>query len=223
MNILLSVRRFAAAVLVAPLCAVAALAGGGGGAAAAVVAPAVADSYQPIDVQGVTIANFGVVDGRMYRGAQPKGDEYRQLAALGVTAVVDLRLDARRAAREEAEAAGLEYINIPMDDTAEPTDENVLAFQKILESHSGRLFVHCAGGRHRTGAMIAVYRMTHNGWNVDQAYREMLNYDFYTRWGHGGYKTYVFDYYARMQSNPASVPVSCAVSPAVSLSIPAVK
>jgi protein tyrosine/serine phosphatase len=68
--------------------------------------------------------------------------------------------------------------------------------------------VHCAGGRHRTGATIAVYRMAKQGWSAEAAYREMKAYDFYTRWGHGGYKTYVFDYYKRMQEAPSSVPAA---------------
>ena len=56
------------------------------------------------------------------------------------------------------------------------------------------VYVHCAGGRHRTGAMTAVYRMTVQGWDVDRAYEEMKDYDFYTRWGHKDMKRFVFDY-----------------------------
>lgn len=197
------------------------LAGGGGGGA--VVAPAMHDTYQPIEVQGLTLGNFGVVDGRLYRGDQPKGDEYRQLKALGVKTIVDLRLDARKDSREMAEAAGLIYVNIPIDDTKQPTDRDVAAFMKTVEETDGPLYVHCAGGRHRTGSMIAVYRMTQNGWNVDQAYQEMLNYDFYTRWGHGGFKTFVFDYYERMQANPQSVPVACTVAASPAVTVPALK
>ena len=42
--------------------------------------------------------------------------------------------------------------------------------------------------------MIAVYRMSMDNWTVNQAYNEMKDYDFYTSWGHGCYKDYVFDY-----------------------------
>ena len=45
---------------------------------------------------------------------------------------------------------------------------------------------------------------------IDRAYDEMRRYDFYTRNGHKGFKTFVFDYYERMTTNPASVPVAYA-------------
>jgi len=202
-----SIRRAAFAVALLPLLALVALAGGGGGT---IAMPNVADSMGPLDVPGVTISNFGVVDGRIFRGEQPTQDEYRQLAALGVKTVIDLRLDRKPQSKEWAEAAGLHYINIPIDDRGEPSDEQAAAFLKAVQESSteGRVYVHCAGGRHRTGSMIAVYRMTQDGWDIDKAFQEMKNYDFYTRNGHAGFKTYVFDYYQRMTSNPKSVPVA---------------
>jgi hypothetical protein len=51
--------------------------------------------------------------------------------------------------------------------------------------------------------MVAIYRMTHDGWTVDQAYNEMLAYDFYTAGGHEGFKTFVFDYSHRVPSKLA--------------------
>ncbi len=217
----LFVRRLFAAVVSAPLFALSAIAGGGGGGA--VVAPAMRDSFQPIEVQGLTLSNFGVVDGKLFRGDQPKGDEFRQLKALGVKTVIDLRLDAKKDSRELAEAAGLVYVNIPIDDSKRPSDQDVATFFKVIDEMDGAAYVHCAGGRHRTGSMIAVYRMTQNGWNVDQAYQEMLNYDFYTRWGHGGFKDFVFEYYSRMQEDPKSVPVACTTIPSAEVTVPAYK
>ena len=36
-----------------------------------------------------------------------------------------------------------------------------------------------------------------------------INLDFYTKWGHQGYKDYVEDFYARLQRDPKSLPVAC--------------
>ena len=171
-------------------------------------APA-ADTMGPVELPGVSIKNFGVVDGRIYRGAQPKDEDFVALKQLGVTTVVDLRLDARKGSRAEAEAAGLRYVNIRIDDHKQPTDADVAAFVALLDrSPDAKVYVHCAGGRHRTGSMVAVYRMVRNGWTLDQAYGEMKAYDFYTSNGHGGFKTFVEDYYKRMTGDPASVPVA---------------
>jgi protein tyrosine phosphatase (PTP) superfamily phosphohydrolase (DUF442 family) len=203
---MLSIRRALVASLAVPFFALAALAGGGGGGAT-IAAPAVTDSHGPLNLPGITVKNFGVVDGRIYRGGQPDEEEYTQLKALGVTTVIDLRLDAKSTSRERAEAAGLTYVNIPIDGHGTPTDEHATAFLKTVEGASGPVYVHCAGGRHRTGSMVAVYRMTQNNWNIDQAYGEMEAYDFYTRNGHKGFKTFVYDFYDRMAKS-ASAPAA---------------
>jgi protein tyrosine/serine phosphatase len=193
------------AVLLVPVLAAVAFAGTGGKPVEATAT----DSMGPMEVSGIGLKNFGVCDGHIYRGAQPKPEEYAALKALGISTVVDLRQDARPYARASAEAAGLKYVNIKMDDGDKPYDEQIAAFiAAVTDPANGKIYVHCAGGRHRTGATIAVYRMAIQGWTAEAAYREMKAYDYYSRWGHGGYKTYVFDYYARMHANPASVPVA---------------
>ncbi|MBX3278803.1 MAG: tyrosine-protein phosphatase [Acidobacteria bacterium] len=149
----------------------------------------------------VDIENFGKVNDHFYRGAQPKGRNYEQLAALGVKTIVDLRDDADRDARTNTERAGLRYINLPMKEKSYPRAETTTRFLETVNDQANwPVYVHCAGGRHRTGAMTAVYRMSVDGWNIDQAYKEMKQFDFYTSWGHGGFKDYVYDYYRDLQA-----------------------
>ena len=148
----------------------------------------------------VDIDNFGKVNDNFYRGAQPKGRDYRQLAALGIKTIVDLREDAKDHARADAEGAGLRYINLPMRDKSYPQADTAARFLQIINDQANwPVFVHCAGGRHRTGAMTAVYRMSVEGWDIDRAYREMKQYDFSTSLGHGCYKDYVYNYYHNQQ------------------------
>jgi len=151
---------------------------------------------------GVNIENFGKVNDHIYRGGQPEGDNYRQLAALGIKTIVDLRGDAERGAKASAQAAGLRYINLPMAPKHYPQSDAAQRFLDIVnDPANGIVYVHCAGGRHRTGAMIAVYRMTVDGWNIDRAFQEMKDYDFYTSMGHGCYKDYVYDFYRDLQAH----------------------
>ena len=143
----------------------------------------------------VHIDNFGEVNEHYFRGAQPVGENYGELASIGVKTVVDLRNDPLKNSQQLAEQAGLKYINLPMSDRSYPAPDRAERFLKIVNDQDNwPVFVHCAGGRHRTGAMTAVYRMTVDGWNADQAYSEMKQYDFYSAWGHGALKKYVFDY-----------------------------
>jgi len=148
----------------------------------------------------VKIKNFGQMDERFYRGAQPKKDDYQALAALGIHTVIDLQAEPKGYEKPMVEALGMQYVNIPMVDKAYPKQEWVDAFLKVVnDPATGKFYVHCAGGRHRTGAMGAVYRYTKYGWNYDQVYAEMKKYDFYTSWGHGDFKTFVQDYWQQMQ------------------------
>jgi len=153
------------------------------------------------DRAAVDIENFGKVNDHFYRGAQPKGRNYEQLSTLGIKTIVDLREDARDDARSATERAGMRYINLPMKEKSYPQADTATRFLQIVNDQANwPVFVHCAGGRHRTGVMTAVYRMAVDGWGVDQAYQEMKRYDFSTSWGHGCYKDYVFDYYHDLQA-----------------------
>lgn len=157
------------------------------------------------DFPGIKIKNFGKMDERFYRGAQPKRGDFAALKALGVNTVVDLQAEPTAYEKSEVEALGMRYVNIPIEDKSYPTEENIQMFLKAIDDpETGVFFAHCAGGRHRTGNMGALYRFTKYGWNFDQAYKEMKNYDFYSSWGHGKQKDFVIDYAAKMTSSGAS-------------------
>jgi tyrosine-protein phosphatase SIW14 len=146
------------------------------------------------------------MDERFYRGAQPKKEEdYKALAALGIKTVIDLQDDPKPYEKPMVEALGMRYVNIPMEGKTYPKKEWVDAFLQVVnDPKTGKFYVHCAGGRHRTGSMGAVYRFTKYGWNFDQVYAEMKKFDFYTSWGHGDYKKFVEDYWQLVQANGAN-------------------
>ena len=152
-------------------------------------------NHASADVSNVTIKNFGQMDDRFFRGAQPKENDYQQLAALGIKTVIDLQDDPTSYEKQNVEALGMKYVNIPMSDKEYPDSAKIAQFLKLVDDPTtGKFYVHCAGGRHRTGVMGAVYRFNHYNWNYDQVYAEMKKYDFYTRWGHGDMKKFVQDY-----------------------------
>jgi protein tyrosine/serine phosphatase len=160
------------------------------------------------------IKNFGQMDERFFRGAQPKEADYKDLAALGIKTVIDLRDDPESYERHDVEALGMHYVNIPMSDKNYPLSEQVDTFLKLAnDPATGKFYVHCAGGRHRTGVMGAVYRFNHNKWNYDQVYAEMKQYDFYTRFGHGAMKKYVEDYWQHLQSEAPAATMAVGTTP----------
>lgn len=145
------------------------------------------------------------MDERFYRGAQPKKEDFQSLKDLGVQTVINLRHDPKDYEKEAVEALGMKYVSIPMSDRRYPKTESIAEFLKIINDPStGAFFVHCKGGRHRTGVTGAVYRFTRYGWSFDQVYEEMNNYDFYTAWGHGAMKDFVVDYAENMKAATAN-------------------
>jgi protein tyrosine/serine phosphatase len=153
----------------------------------------------------IKIRNFGKMDDRFYRGAQPNESDYKDLKALGINTVIDLQDSPTNYEKRAVEAIGMRYVNIPMSDSNYPKGESISAFLKLVnDPATGVFFAHCAGGRHRTGVVGAVYRFNVNHWTYDQAYAEMKDYDFYTRFGHGDLKTFVEDYARKMPSGAAS-------------------
>ena len=149
----------------------------------------------------IKIKNFGQMDERFYRGAQPKEGDYQSLAALGIKTVIDLRDEPTAYERPAVEALGMRYVNIPMSDKHYPKAEQIETFMRLVnDPATGKFYVHCAGGRHRTGIMGAVYRFNLYHWNYDQVYKEMKDYDFYTRFGHGDMKKFVEDYWQNVQA-----------------------
>lgn len=152
------------------------------------------------------VKNFGCVNETFYRGAQPKPQDYADLAAMGVKTVIDLQRDGKDGERAMVEAQGMKFYRIGMSDKSQPTAQQVDAFLKLVNNPANQpVFVHCAGGRHRTGAMSAIYRMTHDGWTADRAYGEMKHYDFEYGMGHGALKHYVYSYYSNIDQKSVVV------------------
>ena len=148
----------------------------------------------------INISNFGQMDQRFYRGARPKQKDFQALKDLGIKTIIDLT-DNTPEERGYAEAVGLKYVNIAIPDKRDPSNAQVAQFLKVVnDPATGKFYVHCAGGRHRTGVMGAIYRFNNYHWSFDQVYNEMLKFDFYTSNGHGGQKKYVESYAAHMQS-----------------------
>lgn len=153
----------------------------------------------------IRVSNFGKVNDHYYRGAQPKGRDYADLAALGVKAIVDLRDDAEVFAPSLAKQAGLNYVVIPLSGWERPEDAAVTRFLAFVNDPANQpVYVHCKVGKHRTGAMTAVYRMTQDGWNATQAYTEMKKYHFKSFFTpHTNLKEFVFEYYTQLQNAAA--------------------
>ena len=138
------------------------------------------------------------------------GHSYVDLAALGVKTVIDLQEYGDVAEPDLVKSAGMQYVRIPMNTRVVPTTEQIALFLQLVNDPASQpVYVHCAGGRHRTGVMTAIYRMTKEGWTSDQAFKEMKKYRFGADVLHPEFKRVVYGYQAQP---PTSGPATAVVT-----------
>ena len=142
------------------------------------------------------LPNFSKVSERLYRGGQPKSGGVKKLAEIGIKTIINLRGtdELTRAEEAEAKAAGIVYFNIPMPGLSRPTHEQISRVMEIVgNQESGPVFIHCKRGSDRTGTVVAVYRISRDGWTADKALTEAKRFGL--SWMEFGMKDYVSDYY----------------------------
>ena len=124
--------------------------------------------------------NFQKVNDHIYRGAQPTGVGFRDLAQLGIKTVIDLREIGEHSQSDERKIVtglGMRYISIPMKGMSTPKDDQVAAVLTLMrDTTSGPVFVHCKRGADRTGMAVAVYRISQDGWESKKALSEAKAY-----------------------------------------------
>jgi protein tyrosine/serine phosphatase len=148
----------------------------------------------------VRIDNFAKVNDTYFRGAQPVGSDYADLARLGVKTVINLIGDSDLDASEPSsvERQGMRYVLIPMSTRKAPTADQLQSFLAIVNDPASQpVYVHCVGGRHRTGVMTAVYRMMKDGISGAEAFSEMKRFNFGPDFLHPEFKKFVYEFDAK--------------------------
>ena len=125
------------------------------------------------------VPNAAAVTPKLYRGAQPTPEGFRELKNMGIDIVVDLRLTGKDKEKREVTSLGMQYVAIPWHCSL-PRDKVMAEFLALLgENHEKKVFVHCRYGDDRTGMMIAAYRMANEGWTAEEARKEMNAFGFH--------------------------------------------
>jgi uncharacterized protein (TIGR01244 family) len=156
--------------------------------------------------QSKNLPNFQKVNDNLYRGGQPKKGGFAQLKKLGIKTVIYLRSDEDKALNEKklAEAAGINFLHFPLGNWDRPDQRNV---DKILahinDAENQPVFVHCRRGSDRTGTVIAIYRMTHEGWDAKKASDEAKKFGI--GWWQRGMREFINDYYRNHIRNDRNV------------------
>ncbi len=174
---------------------------------------AVSDWDEKLSLDGVS--NFGRVNKRLYRGAQPKPAGYAELKKLGIDTIVSFSVGGEEVADEknQVESLGMRFVSLPWSAQHEPTHEQVVAFFALLHDDPEKtIFVHCYRGADRTGVMVALYRIAFDHWTADQAIAEMKAFHYhYIYLPH--LQHFVEAFPAELSSDPALQALEPAASP----------
>ena len=145
-------------------------------AAPAAAEPIARDPKWATPIEKPGLPNLHKVSNRLYRGAQPTTEGMKQLKAMGVRTVINLRK--LHSDRDEIGDTGLAYEHIYFN-PLHPEDKEVVRFLQIVTDKTRTpAFVHCQHGADRTGTMSALYRIVVQGWSRDEAIREMTDGPF---------------------------------------------
>lgn len=121
----------------------------------------------------------------IYRGPAPESAaDYRQLDALGIKTVLDLRKFRKKktdATCRCVEALGMDYKRIPVGFYPKRDGSPERAFRALTNSAYYPIYIHCELGRDRVGLVIGLYRVRCEGWSLRSAYAEMQRYCFNER------------------------------------------
>jgi protein tyrosine/serine phosphatase len=134
------------------------------------------DAKWATKVEQAGLPNLHRVADNIYRCAQPTADGLKAAEKLGIKTVISLR--AFHSDKDEVESVKLKTERIRFN-TWHPEDEDVVRFLKLVTNTNGGPFlVHCQHGADRTGTMIAIYRITVQGWKKEAALKEMTDGGF---------------------------------------------
>jgi len=118
-----------------------------------------------------------VVPGRLFRcQAMPPERMRKTVRKHGIRTVIDLRRpknagEAIEAERRAVEDAGVNYINLPVNQT--PTEKHIRAYLETVDGlEPGPLLVHCRDGRGRCVFYCAIHLIEYEGLTRDEARRK---------------------------------------------------
>jgi protein tyrosine/serine phosphatase len=120
---------------------------------------------EPIALDGVP--NLHRIAPTLYRSEQPTAAGMKNLEALGIRTVINLRYFNHDDEEVEGTSLRTERTTIL---TWRVDDRHVIEVMRMLkETENAQFLIHCQHGADRTGLMSAMYRRIYQGWTAEDA------------------------------------------------------
>lgn len=117
------------------------------------------------------LPNLFKVSDTLYRGAQPTRAGFLELNKMGIKTIINLR--EHHTDKKLITGMGFNYFAIPTS----TTKPDKARYQKALDIMNNPamqpVFVHCLHGADRTGTAVALYRITVQKWQTEEAIKEL--------------------------------------------------
>lgn len=110
-----------------------------------------------------------VIPGKLAGVRKPTAAELRELQAVGIGAIISVMHD--KSNLELYERENIPYLWLPIQIASSPSRSQIAALTNFVNEHHPQgvsIAVHCTGGLHRTGTMLAAY-LIWNGLSYDEA------------------------------------------------------
>jgi protein tyrosine phosphatase (PTP) superfamily phosphohydrolase (DUF442 family) len=138
--------------------------------------PANRPAYCAKTIQMEAVPNLHKVSDTLYRSAQPFAEGMKNLKAMGIETIVNLR--SFHSDRDEIGDTGLAYEHITMKAWHAEEEDAVKFLQIVTNPKRSPVLVHCQHGADRTGTMCTLYRVALQGWSKEEALKEMMQGGF---------------------------------------------
>ena len=130
-----------------------------------------ARAIEPSCVNEKDLPNFKRVDDKLFRGGQPTREGFICLQKMGIKTIINVRSD--KYTGEYIKDLPFKYFQFSMKSN-HPTEKGMVWFLKHATApDNSPKFLHCQAGSHRTGWLVAMYRIMVNGWDRERAIEEM--------------------------------------------------
>ena len=127
------------------------------------------DRAEPVTIGGINAHAIGDI----IIAPQPGANDFEALRDMGVTIVMNNRLEGESALDEQAivERLGMTYVHLPFRGAEQLTDELIEQALVVFGETEGGVFGHCASGN-RTSALWLAHRVVNEGADFDVALAE---------------------------------------------------